>query len=172
MLVELTGLDDVLKTLYPKPYIKALNRTVNDIGGKIKTQTTKNVRKTYNIKATDVKKHMNVRRSRYSDMKYVIDIRSSRFNAMRFNPKVLKKKGHISVRIRKDNGRKTLKRAFTANNGAVLQREKNSQKIRAVTTISVAQMFNKKILKEADEMARNEFGKKLQDNFSFYIGKV
>lgn len=173
MKVEFNGLDKVLATLNPKVYRKALNRTVNDIGAKMKTQTTKEVRRTYNIKAKDIKQFMQVKRSRYADMKYQMQIRSSPLNAMRFGAKVLKKRGNVSVRIRKDNGRKVLKRAFLSKSGkAVLQREKGTQKIRAVATISIPQMFNDKILKSADEMARKEFGKKLQDNFNFYIGKV
>lgn len=171
MEVELRGVDEVLAQLNPIVYKKALNRTLNDMGAKVKTQTVKRVRRTYNIKAAELKKYMKIKRSRYSDMNYTMDIRSSRFNAMRFDPKRLKKKGHISVKIRKDNGRKTLKRAFKAKNGAVLMREKNSQKIRAVTTVSVAQMFNKKIQSEATDMVENNFRNRLKDNFSFYIGK-
>lgn len=173
MKVEFDGLDKVLATLNPRVYRKALNRTVNDIGAKMKTYTTKEVRRTYNIKAKDIKQFMQVKRSRYEDMKYQMQIRSSPLNAIRFGAKALKKRGNVSVRIRKDNGRKVLKRAFLSKSGkAVLQREKGSQKIRAVATISIPQMFNDKILKGADDMARNEFGKKLQDNFNFYIGKV
>ncbi len=173
MEIEITGLDEVLKVLHPRVYQKALNRTVNDIGAKMKTNTTKNVRKKYNVKAKDIKSFMNIKRSRYSDMKYKMEVRSSPLNAMRFGAKVLKQRGKVSVRIKKDNGRKVLNRAFLSKSGkAVLQREKGTQKIKAVTTISIPQMFNKKILKEADDMARKEFGKKLQDNFNFYIGKV
>jgi len=173
MKVEFDGLDKVLATLNPRVYRKALNRTVNDIGAKMKTYTTKEVRRTYNIKAKDIKQFMQVKRSRYEDMKYQMQIRSSPLNAIRFGAKALKKRGNVSVRIRKDNGRKVLKRAFLSKSGkAVLQREKGSQKIRAVATISIPQMFNDKILKGADDMARNEFSKKLQDNFNFYIGKV
>lgn len=171
MIVELKGVDEVLAKLNPAVYKKALNRTINNMGSRVTTQTVKSVRKTYNIKASELKKYMKIKRSRYSDMNYTMDIRSSRFNAMRFDPKRLKKKGHISVRIRKDNGRKTLKRAFTAKNGAVLQREKNSQKIRAVTTVSVAQMFNKKIQSEADQLVQNEFKNSFKNNFDFYISK-
>jgi hypothetical protein len=173
MKVEFNGLDKVLATLNPKVYRKALNRTVNDIGAKMKTQTTKEVRRTYNIKAKDIKQFMQVKRSRYADMKYKMQIRSSPLNAIRFGAKALKKRGNVSVRIRKDNGRKVLKRAFLSKSGkAVLQREKGTQKIRAVATISIPQMFNKKILENANDMATKEFGKKLQDNFNFYIGKV
>ena len=173
MEVELTGLNELLRVLNPKIYRKALNRTVNDIGGKMRTQTTKGVRKTYNVKAKELKQFMRIRKSRYSDMKYIMDVRSSPLNAFRFGAKVLKKRGNVSVRIKKPNGRKTLQRAFLAKNGkAILQREKGSQNVKGVITLSIPQMFNDKILKEANDMATKEFGSKLKDNFEFYIGKV
>jgi len=172
MRIEFNGVDKFLATVNPKIYQKALNRTVNDIGAKMKTQTTKEVRRTYNIKAKDIKQFMQVRRSRYADMKYQISIRSSPLNAVRFGAKALKKKGNVSVKIKKTNGRRIIKRAFFAKSGALLQREKGTQKIRAVSTLSIPQMFNKKILEEAEAMAGKEFGKKLQDNFNFYIGKI
>jgi len=173
MNIEITGLDEALVALNPKVYQKALNRTVNDIGGKVRTQTVKDVRRTYNIKAKDIKQFMQIKRSRYADMKYQMQIRSSPLNAIRFGARVLKQRGKVSVRIKKANGRKVLSRAFLSKSGkAVLQREKGSQKIRAVSTLSIPQMFNEKILKSAEEMAQKEFSKKLQDNFNFYIGKV
>jgi len=173
MEIELTGLNEILATLNPKQFKKALNRTINDIGGKAKTQMIKEVRKTYNIKARDIKKFTKVRRSRYSNMKYQMEVRGTPLNAIRFGARVLKQRGMISVKIKKANGRKVLNRAFLSKSGkAVLQREKGSQKIRAVSTISIPQMFNKKTIKNADSMAQREFSKKFQDNFDFYIGKI
>ncbi|WP_108062684.1 phage tail protein [Poseidonibacter lekithochrous] len=171
MEIKLNGVDEVLAKLRPDVYKKALTRTVNDIGSRTKTESVKKIRRAYNIKAKDLKRFMKVKRARYSDTEYVIDVRSSRFNAMRFSPRRLKKKGHNSLLIKKENGRKVLKRSFTAKNGALLMREKNSQKVRAVTTVSIPQMFNQKIQKEVGELAENESGKRLKDNFQFYIGK-
>lgn len=172
MEVKLDGLDKVLAVLHPDVYKKSLSRTINDIGDKARTQMVKSVGQQYNMKASELKKFIQFRKSRYSNLEYVIDVRSKRFNAMRFAPKVLKKRGHISIKIRKDIGRKTLKRSFVAENGGILMREKSSQKIRAVTTVSIPQMFNKKILKETDDMVVNEFSSKFQSNFNFYIGNV
>ena len=172
MKVELKGMDGFLAVMNPKVYTNALNRTVNDIGSKANTQMVKEARKIYNIKAKDLKQFIKVKRSSNGNMTYSMDIRSRGFNAKRFGAKSLKKNGSVSVRIRKDRGRKTIKRAFIAKSGAVLQREEGSQKIRAVTTVSIPQMFNEKILKDADKMVSKEFGSRLQTNFDFYIGKV
>ncbi|DAB40792.1 MAG TPA: hypothetical protein CFH81_00350 [Sulfurovum sp. UBA12169] len=170
--VILEGVDKVLAHLNPRAYMQALNRTINDVGSKTKTRLSKGVRRTYNIKAGDLNKFMKVRKSRYSDIRYTIDVRSRRFNAMRFGAKVLKQRGNVSVKIRKDTGRKVLKRAFTAKNGAVLQRVKGAQEIRAVTTVSIPQMFNDKLLKDADKHAQKELRTSLQNNFNYYIGKA
>lgn len=173
MNVHLTGLNKVIATLDPKLYQKATNRTINDIGSKVTTQMTKEVRLTYNIKAKELKGFMKVRRSRYENMKYELEVRSSPLNAIRFGAKKLKKRGKVSVRIKKANGRKTLRNTFLSKSGgAVLHRIDGTQEIEAVSTLSIPQMFNKKILKNADNMARREFGKKLKDNFNYYIGKV
>ncbi len=170
--LELKGIDKVLAHLNPRVYSKALNRTVNEVGGKTKTFLTTEARKIYNIKASDLKQHMKVKRSIYSTMKYSIDVRSKRFNALPFSPKILKTRGTVSVKIRKDRGRKIINRAFEASNGAILQRIKGSQKIRGVTTVSIPQMFNAKILKKANREVEKSFKPKLQANFNFYISKV
>ena len=170
--IKLDGIDEVLQQLHPKVYEKALNRTVNDIGSKMKTRLTKDVRKQYNIQAKDVKNYMKIKRSRYDNMRYEIEVKSERRNVMRFGARVLKKRGSVSVRIKKDKGRSTLRNSFVAKNGkAILHRVGKSQKIEAVQTISIPQMFNKKILKEAEQMAQKESGNKLKDNLAFYLGK-
>lgn len=172
MNIEFDGADKVLATLNPKVYKKALNRTVNDIGAKTRTQMVKAVRKAYSIRATKLKQHMQIKRSRYDDMKYIMHIQSKKRNVMNFAAKKLRANGKVSVKIKKDRGRATLRHTFIAKNGAVLHRIGNTQEVKGVTTLSITQMFNKKIVKEASNMATKEFGKKLQDNFDFYISKA
>ena len=162
MELKLDGLDTVLAVLNPRIYTKSLNRTVNDIGGKVRTQIVKSAGKKYNISAAELKDErvMKVSKSNYSTMNYSLVMRSKRLNAKRFGAKKLKRKGNVSIKIIKTTKSKKLKRAFFAKNGAVLMREKNSQKIRAVTTVSIPQMFNKKTLKDANDLVSKEFGDK------------
>ncbi|MBD3843013.1 MAG: hypothetical protein IE909_14260, partial [Campylobacterales bacterium] len=49
MEVKLTGLNKALAVLHPEVYKKTLNRTVNNIGDKARTQMVKSVRANYNI---------------------------------------------------------------------------------------------------------------------------
>ena len=172
MNIKVNGIDEILRTLNPKIYKKALNRTLNDIGAKTRTQMVKGVRKEYNISAKKLKQHMKIKRSIYDDMQYIIHIQDRRRNVMNFAAKKLKTRGKVSVKIRKGRGRATLRNTFVAKNGAILHRVGKTQKIEGVTTLSITQMFNNKIVKEAEQIAKKEFGKKLQDNFNFYIGKV
>lgn len=173
MNVELTGLDKTLAILHPDIYRKSLNRTVNDIGTKAKNQMVKGVRQKYNIRAGKLKDYIKWKRSRYSNMEYTLTINSKRRNVMGFGAKKLKKKGYVSVQIKKGQGRSTLRNSFTSKDGkAVLHRVGRTQQIKAVQTLSIPQMFNDKILKEADDMVMKDFGKSFQGNFNFYIGNI
>ncbi len=171
--VKLNGVDEILSQLNPKLYSKSLNRTINDVGRKITTSMIKDVRKKYNISAKDLKKYMKVSRSSYSKLEYVIDISSKTRNVKHFSPKALSAKGKVSIKIKKGKKRSVLIPAFKAkNSGAILTRVKGTQKIKAVQTLSVTQMFNKKTLEIAEEINEKEFGKTFKKNFDFYTGKL
>ena len=171
MIIQLQGVDEVLATLNPQVTQKALSRTINELGSKMRTQMTKEVRKTYNIKAKDIKQKMKIKRSKYSTLKYVLDVEGKTLNAMRFDAKKLKARGQVSLKIKKANGRRIIQRAFMAKNGAVLQRVKGTKQIRAVQTLSIPQMFNDKIVEQAKVSAGKDFTKTFERNFSFYIDK-
>jgi len=174
IVIKLEGMDKALAALNPKVSVKALNRTINEIGTKAKNQMIRDIRNTYNIKAKDLKQFVKVRRSKYSNLAYVISSRGRPLNATRFGARALKKKGFISVKIRKDRGRKKIARAFFSNKpgNAVLQRIKGTQKIRGVKTVSIPQMFNEKIVGRAKKMIGDEFENKFKHNFDFYISKM
>ncbi|ALV25052.1 hypothetical protein CIG2463D_1487 [Campylobacter iguaniorum] len=172
-MVELKGLNKVLAKLNPDILKKATIRTLNDLGDKARTQITKEVRQSYNIKANEFKAFMKFKRASGSEMVYEIAVRGTRFNAMRFGAKKLKKKGKMSVYIKKETGRKVFKGpTFTAKNGAVLTRIGKTQDVKPVQTLSPAQMLTKEIVSNADKMVVDEFSKRLESNFDFYIYKV
>jgi hypothetical protein len=170
--MKLTGLDKVILHLDSKLYTKVLSRTINDLGKKTVTSTTRDVRAQYNIKAKDIRKYIRVRKSSYGRLEYRIDISSKRRNVTHFGSKILKQKGKVSVLIKKEVGRKVLKRAFKAKNSpAILQRRKGSQEVSAITTLSVPQMFNSKTLDNAKKLNERESGKMFKKNFDYYIGR-
>lgn len=170
--IKIKGIDELIVKLNPKVTKQAINRTINDLGGKTRTFLVKEVKSNYNISAKDLKQFIKIKKSKYSDLSYSMDIRSSSFNAKRFSARKLKVKGKMSVLIKKTNGRKVFKAAtFTAKNGALLQRVGKTQEIVGVKTLSIPQMFNEKTLQKADKLIENEHERIFKNNFNFYIGK-
>ncbi len=170
--IKLTGVDEIIARTNPKLYTKTLNRSINEIGRKITTEMTRDVRKKYNIKAKDLKKYIKIKRSSYSNLEYSIDVSSKTRNIKHFGAKALSKRGQVSVKIRKDKRRSVITPAFIAKkSGAVLTRVKGTQKIKSVHTLSVPQMFNKKTLEKAEDINDKEFGSTFKKNFSFYVGQ-
>jgi len=170
--VKLEGLDKLTYALNPKVYNQSLSRTINEIGRKMTTKMSQDVRANYNIKVKSLRRFIKVSRSSQGRLIFNIVISSKQRNVSNFGAKVLKKRGQVSIRIKKQGGRKVLKRAFKARNSpAILQRVDGSQEIRAVQTLSVPQMFNAKTLKKAEEIKDREFGKRFKKNLEFYISK-
>lgn len=170
--IKLEGMDKVVAKLRPDIYKKALNRTLNDVGAKAKTQATRAVRQRYNINAKTLKENMQVRRSRYNSLSYALQIESRRRNIINFGARKVKK--GVSVRVKKTSGRKVIKGAFIGNNGrTVFKRVKDKRlPIKALKTLSIPQMFNKEVMKEVDKDASSNFNKRFRHHFDFYIGKA
>ena len=170
--IKLEGKDKLLAVLNPNLYSKILNRTINEIGGKIKTQMSRDARKTYNIKAGDLNKYLKVKRSNYSKLEYSINISSGTRNVKHFGARVMKSRGYVTVKIKNNKGRSTLTPAFKSKNSdAILRRVKGTQEIKSVNTLSVPQMFNQEILDRAEKLNDREFSKTFERNFKYYIGK-
>ena len=171
--IQTKGIDDLIRKLNPNITKKAINRTINDLGNKISTLLVKEVRQTYNIKAKDLKQFIKVKKSNYGNLEYYMDVRSRPLNITRFGARKLKAKGQISVKVKNETGRANLVPAFFSNKkgNAVLTRKKNTQEIKSVTTLSIPQMFNEKILDKAKDMVGNEYDRIFKKNFDFYIGK-
>lgn len=146
---------------------------MNELGSKASTLLVKEVRQSYNIKARDLKNFIKVKRSNYGTLQYFMDIKSKSLNVTRFGAKKLKQKGHVSVKIKNTKARSTLVPAFFSNKkgNAVLTRIGKTQEIKGISTLSIPQMFNQKILEKAEGMVGNEYDRLFKKNFDFYIGK-
>lgn len=171
--LELKGIDKVLSVLEPSKTRKAVARTLNELGSKASTLLVKEVRQSYNIKARDLKNFIKVKRSNYGTLQYFMDIKSKSLNVTRFGAKKLKQKGYVSVKIKNSTGRSNLVPAFFSNKkgNAVLTRIGKTQEIKGISTLSIPQMFNQKILEKAEGMVGNEYDRLFKKNFDFYIGK-
>jgi hypothetical protein len=169
--INLKGVDKLIAKTNPKLYSKALNSTINKMGSKLKTAMTRDIKNKYNIKLKDLKKYIKIKKSSYSHLEYRMDIDSKTRNVKHFGAKVLKGRGRVSVKIKKDKGRSTLRPAFRAKSGAILTKDKRTNKIKAIHTLSVTQMFNKKTLEKAEEINDKEFRSTFKKEFDYYIGK-
>jgi hypothetical protein len=146
--VEIEGLDKFKSFLYSDVWYKAQKRTTTEMGRKFRTKVVKDIRKTYNIKAKDLKKSMRTKVEKKGNVfEWKLSVKGRLLSLTHFGARQNKK--GVSVLIRKDRGRKVLAGTFIAK-GQVFQREgKERLPIVAKKTLSVPQMFNKDTMKEA-----------------------
>jgi len=169
--VEIKGLDKFESFLYSDVWYKAQKRTTTEMGRKFRTKVVKDIRKTYNIKAKDLKKSMRTKVEKKGDaFVWKLNVKSRLLSLTHFGARQTKK--GVSVLIRKDEGRKILARTFIAK-GQVFQREgKERLPIVAKKTLSVPQMFNKETMKEAFEEVSKEYPRRFEHNLNYYLGKI
>lgn len=171
--VELKGLDKVLAVMHPKVYRKALSRTLNELGSGIKTSTVKEVRETYNVKASGLKKKLKTKNSSDSNLKWTMEVPAdSRINLINFGAR--KVKTGVSIKIMKSGDRKVVKGAFIANKGkTVFQRKtKNRLPIKTVTTMSPSQMISSRLKDRKIDDAKKKAQGKFQHNFDHLISNL
>ena len=177
--VKIEGIDEALVAIDPKAYKKALGKTVRRMGQRFRSTATKEVRKTYNIKSKDLKSNMRtVTKTTKEGTEWRFYVRSPQINVVKFGARQTKK--GVSVKIRKDRGRKVIKGAFIANGHfadqeyqrVFIRSTKSRLPIEAKFSLSVTQMFNKDVLdkakKEVDENYANEF----KHHLEYYLGKI
>ena len=169
--IEIEGLDKFESFLYSDVWYKAQKRTTTEMGRKFRTKVVKDIRKTYNIKAKDLKKSMRTKIEKTSQgFVWKLNVKGRLLSLTHFNARQTKK--GVSVLIRKDEGRKILARTFIAK-GQVFQREgKERLPIVAKKTLSVPQMFNKETMKEAFEEVSKEYPRRFEHNLNYYLGKI
>jgi len=111
--VRVEGLDKVARMLDPKRFERVVRRTVNKTAAKAKTAMSKEVRKTYTIKAKDFNKKVKLNRAKGRSLKAVIRAKDTRGTPLiNFNPRQTKK--GVTYRVKKTEGRKRLPHAFIA----------------------------------------------------------
>lgn len=170
--MKLNGVDKLLATLNPTAAKKATVRTLNELGSNLKTQTVKETRKRYNIKARNLKSKLKVRKANYGNFKWTMDIpNSARPNLINFSAKRVKT--GVSIKVMNSGGRSVVKGAFIGNKGSTVFTRKGKDRlpIKTVSGLSPSQMISKGLrdrkLKEVEKKAPEVFRR----NFDFYISK-
>jgi len=181
IIVDMTEFEEALAKLNPKSFKKAINTSLNTVGRRLKTQIARDINKQYNIKIGDVKRYMRTRTSRLSDLHWVASMDGKRRNIIHFGAKQNKK--GVSVKINKQRGRKTISATNSRggafiHNGTVFQRVKGTrmksnskkQKIVALKTLSVPQMFKRDMHNKAEQQATKDFPKSFKRELEWYLG--
>lgn len=171
--IDLSGLEKFEKFMDQAPYKKALNATTKRMATRFRKISTMEVRKTYAIKAGDLKKTIKLKK--VGNFTYKIDIRGKTLGLELFGAR--QTKGGVSVRVRKDRGRKIIKGAFLGRDiGGKLRIFKRKTKhrlpLKRFYTIAVPQMFNKDILNKAAKEVERNYEKEFEHNLDYYLNKM
>jgi len=170
--VELKGVKELSEGLDDKLLGKITGRTMKRTATKFKTFTTQQVRKNYNIKAKDLKEYIKLKKVGNGGYKFIIQGKTLGLEKF----KARQTKSGVSVMIKKGN-RIKLSHAFLAkdSNGNIRVFERETKKRMPITrlfSVSVPQMFNKKILKSGMSEANKTFEKEFKHNLDYYLGKM
>jgi len=175
--IKLEGIDELEKAFDPKIVKKALRRTMGETGRKFKANITKDVRKTYAVKAKELKSHIVGKTINDGDgLRYEFTVKGRTINLIHFGARQLKR-GGVSVLVRRDHGRKRIRSAFIAPDRGgrlrVFMRKGESRlPIEAKNTLSVPQMFNDEIVKKNLELVESGWRERLSHNLDYYLGKL
>jgi len=152
----------------------AMRRTLNKLLSKSKTVGGRAVRETYNIKSKDLNKSLRLRRANYTKLEAEIRVRGNLMKVYYFGARATRR--GVTVRIRKDRGRKLIASAFiqqmrTGHTGVFLRKGKERLPIREVTTISTAQMFEQAAVDAIQKMIAKDGAEILQRELDFEYSK-
>ena len=172
MKIKLKGLEELNKTLDNKLLDKVIGRTLGRTATKFKKITTQEVRKTYNIKAKELKSYIKLKRTDKFEREFIIEGKT--LGLEKFKPRQIK--SGVSVMVKKGN-RIKLAHAFLAKdrNGNIRVFERETKKrmpISRLFSLSVPQMFNEKILEKGFKEAEETFEKEFKHNLDYYLGKL
>lgn len=162
----------------------AKRRTINELLRKGRTQSTKQVRKVYNIPAAELKKSFTLTFAKNRNPQGFIRIRARRLPLDLFAPrprKIQTRRGvrrGVSVRIKKSEGRKLVKGGFvgkfrssvsvyTRTDKAI--REKKRFPIQRKYTLSPAKMFTLEAEKSLFQLIEKEMPEIFDRNLRHFI---
>ena len=174
--VNIDGLLELQKALNPASFRKALNRTVRRIGTRFRKTAVKGVRETYNVKAKKLKQYIKTRTHYGKEgAEWRFYVSGKPLSLIHFGARQTKK--GVSVKVRKDRGRRVIKGAFVApdkgDHPRVFMREgKKRLPIESKHTLSVPQMFNKEILDKAKREVEVNYEKEFKHNLDYYLGRL
>jgi len=157
-----------------KALANAARRTINKLIAKGKTNANRRVREIYYIKASDLNRQTKVTRANYSNMEATIKIKGRRVAVYAFGAR--QTRTGVTVRIRRDRGRKLIRHAFiatmpTGHIGVFQRKTKKRLPIKQLYSLSAAQMFEQQGVNEINILIEREGGKILQHEIDYEMSK-
>ena len=173
--IKLEGLKELKNVTNKDLYFKAEARTIREAGRKFRTTTVKAVRKTYNVKASELKKRMKIGNSKDSyKYEWHMYVKGRPLGLENFGARQTKK--GVSVLIKRQSGRKVLLHTFlrrgkSGNLKVFARKGKERLPIKSYYTISIPQMFTKEIVDAGLERVEREYKRDFERNLLYYITK-
>ena len=163
---------------------KAAARALNRAATTVRAEASREIRKEYNIKASEIRKEMSIQRATPSRLVSAVKAKGRRLTLLRFNAR--QNRTGVAVTIKKGR-RQTIKSAFIARgkggNPVVFARGqyvngrfvpgKPRYPITALNTVSIPVMFSQKVIVRALERVAGEaFRKNYLSELRFALGQV
>ncbi len=158
-----------------KALANAARRTVNKLITKSKTEAGRRVREIYNVKAKDLNRSVKIKRANFQNMEATLTVRGRKIPVYMFSPRQTRQ--GVSIRIRKDRGRKVIGTSFIATMpsghiGVFQRKTKKRYPIKELYSVSPAQMYEQEGMKAVSEMIEKEGGKILQHEIDYEMSKL
>lgn len=172
MAIEIQAKDAVK---IPRAFRLAISSAINKTIKKADTAAGRAVRAIYNIKARDLKKAVRIIKSNSNKLEGRSQIIGQRLRLFYFGAK--QNKTGVSVRIRKDSGRKTVKSAFIATmpsglKNAFRRQTKARLPIQSLTTLDPASMYDNQGEKQFDKTIKTDLGRIFDQEFNYRLSKI
>ena len=167
--IEIKNLDGVKAFVDEKLYIRASKRALKESVRWLKKEIVKDVRARYNIKASVLKAKMKEKYG-YVGSRYAwrLDVQGRPMSLTHFGAKQTKK--GVTVKIKKNIGRKLIRHAFIAKNQVFIRETKRRLPIKALKTLSVPQMFRPEIIDRRVEEANEKYQKRFYHHLQYLSG--
>jgi len=168
--VDIEGLEKFEEFFDTKSWYRAQKRTTTEIGRKLRKDLVKDVRKTYNIKASTLKKKIRTRvekKGEGENFEWNMFVKGRPLSLYHFGARQTKK--GVSVKVKKSEGRKVVKGAFIAKGQVFKRVSKKSYPIKALKTLSIPQMFNEEIVTKNLKNISDEYVKRFEHNLLYYL---
>jgi len=169
-------IEQMKKIFDPKIIDKAVNTANVKTARKTRTLISKEARKIYNVKAGDIGKVVGLRRT--PDGMLII-YQGARISLGKFTAKSKKvqsakgKRTGVTVRVRKDNGRKIVKKGFMVKDKIFARKGVNRFPIKLLTGPAIAQMVGTQFMQnQVQQFAEKESDIQLTSSMNFWLKKA